>query len=142
MSRKDVLSAWRGWRPLARDPHAAPGAPAARDHVISRDPHTNVVFAAGGKWTTWREMAEELTITGTRQLFYARLPEVKGTAGGVSFVFDEVMVGFRVHPGGAQALSKPGRAGCDAGLLASLPHTLLAASCAVSTGAPMVTPSA
>jgi glycerol-3-phosphate dehydrogenase len=39
---------------------AAPGAPASRDHVISRDPATNVVFAAGGKWTTWREMAEEL----------------------------------------------------------------------------------
>ena len=38
-----------------------------------------------------REMAEELTITGTRQLFYARLPDVKGTAGGVSFVFDEVL---------------------------------------------------
>jgi hypothetical protein len=38
-----------------------------------------------------REMAEEVAITGTRQLFYARLPEVKGTAGGVSFVFDEVL---------------------------------------------------
>ncbi len=38
-----------------------------------------------------REMAEEVTITGTRQLFYARLPDVKGTAGGVSFVLDEVM---------------------------------------------------
>jgi hypothetical protein len=38
-----------------------------------------------------REMAEEVTMTGTRQLFYARLPEVKGTAGGVSFPFDEVM---------------------------------------------------
>ncbi|GAA0609780.1 acyclic terpene utilization AtuA family protein [Paenochrobactrum glaciei] len=37
------------------------------------------------------EMAEEVTITGTRQLFYARLPEVKGTAGGVSFILDEVM---------------------------------------------------
>src|SRR3546814_6132411 len=37
------------------------------------------------------EMAEELTITATRQLFYARLPEVKGTAGGVSFVLDEVI---------------------------------------------------
>lgn len=37
------------------------------------------------------EMAEEVTMTGTRQLFYARLPDVKGTAGGVSFVFDEVM---------------------------------------------------
>lgn len=38
-----------------------------------------------------KEMAEELALTGTRQLFYARLPNVKGTAGGVSFVFDEVM---------------------------------------------------
>ncbi len=37
------------------------------------------------------EMAEELCMTATRQLFYARLPEVKGTAGGVAFVFDEVM---------------------------------------------------
>lgn len=37
------------------------------------------------------EMAEEVTMTGTRQMFYARLPEVKGTAGGVSFVFDEVL---------------------------------------------------
>lgn len=37
------------------------------------------------------EMAEEVTMTGTRQLFYARLPDVKGTAGGVSFVLDEVM---------------------------------------------------
>jgi hypothetical protein len=37
------------------------------------------------------EMAEELTMTGTRQLFYARLPDVKGTAGGVSFVLDEVL---------------------------------------------------
>lgn len=37
------------------------------------------------------EMAEEVAMTGTRQLFYARLPDVKGTAGGVSFVLDEVM---------------------------------------------------
>ncbi|QKV20016.1 acyclic terpene utilization AtuA family protein [Oricola thermophila] len=38
-----------------------------------------------------RELAEELTITGTRQLFYARLADVKGTAGGVAFPLDEVM---------------------------------------------------
>ncbi|MGO4571219.1 acyclic terpene utilization AtuA family protein [Microvirga sp. 2TAF3] len=37
------------------------------------------------------EMAEEVCMTGTRQLFYARLPEVKGTAGGVAFVLDEVL---------------------------------------------------
>ncbi|MBI4184668.1 MAG: acyclic terpene utilization AtuA family protein [Proteobacteria bacterium] len=38
-----------------------------------------------------REMAEAVAITATRQMFYARLPDVKGTAGGVSFLFDEVM---------------------------------------------------
>ena len=36
-------------------------------------------------------MAEELCMTGTRQMFYARLPDVKGTAGSVAFVLDEVM---------------------------------------------------
>jgi hypothetical protein len=30
-------------------------------------------------------------MTGTRQMFYARLPEVKGTAGGVAFPLDEVL---------------------------------------------------
>jgi glycerol-3-phosphate dehydrogenase len=58
--RSDVLSAWRGWRPLAVDPHAPPGAPVSRDHVISENPETGVLFIAGGKWTTWREMAQEV----------------------------------------------------------------------------------
>jgi hypothetical protein len=44
-----------------------------------------------------REMAEEVAITGTRQLFYARLPDVKGTAGGVSFIFDEVLPASAAH---------------------------------------------
>jgi hypothetical protein len=38
-----------------------------------------------------KEMAEEVCITGTRQMFYARLPAVKGTAGSVAFLFDEVL---------------------------------------------------
>lgn len=38
-----------------------------------------------------KEMAEELCITGTRQMFYARLPDVKGTAGSVAFLLDEVL---------------------------------------------------
>lgn len=38
-----------------------------------------------------REMAEELTLIGLRQMFYARLPDVKGTAGSVSFPLDEVV---------------------------------------------------
>ena len=38
-----------------------------------------------------KEVAEEVALVGTRQLFYARLPEVKGTAGTAAFVMDEVV---------------------------------------------------
>lgn len=38
-----------------------------------------------------KAMAEEVCMTGTRQMFYARLPDVKGTAGGVAFALDEVL---------------------------------------------------
>ena len=37
-----------------------------------------------------QKVAEEATLIGTRQLFYARLPEVKGTAGTAAFILDEV----------------------------------------------------
>ena len=57
--RSDVLSAWQGWRPLASDPHAPPGAPASRDHIVSTNPSTGITFVTGGKWTTYREMAED-----------------------------------------------------------------------------------
>ncbi len=38
-----------------------------------------------------KERAEEVAMIGTRQLFYARLPQVKGTAGSAAFLLDEVM---------------------------------------------------
>ena len=37
------------------------------------------------------EQAEALTLFATRQIFYARLPDVKGTAGTAAFVTDEVL---------------------------------------------------
>lgn len=37
------------------------------------------------------EVAEAVCMTATRQMFYARLPDVKGTAGSVAFLFDEVL---------------------------------------------------
>lgn len=36
-----------------------------------------------------RERAKEICMTATRHLFYARLPPVKGTAGGTSCLVDE-----------------------------------------------------
>lgn len=57
--RSDVLSAWQGYRPLASDPNAQPGTPVSRSHIISTNPETGVTFVTGGKWTTYREMAED-----------------------------------------------------------------------------------
>ena len=36
-------------------------------------------------------MAEEIALTASRQMFYARLPDVKGSAGSVAFLLDEVL---------------------------------------------------
>lgn len=39
-----------------------------------------------------REVAEEVAMIASRQLFYARLPELKGTAGAAAFLVDEVLL--------------------------------------------------
>lgn len=38
-----------------------------------------------------KEISEALTLFATRQIFYARLPEVKGTAGTAAFIVDDVI---------------------------------------------------
>jgi len=57
--RRDVMSAWYGIRPLSIDPNAADESSASRDHVVSHHPKNGITFVSGGKWTTWREMAED-----------------------------------------------------------------------------------
>merc|ERR1712224_703914 len=57
--RRDVMSAWYGIRPLCGDPNAKDQSSASRDHVISHHPSNGITFVSGGKWTTWREMAED-----------------------------------------------------------------------------------
>jgi glycerol-3-phosphate dehydrogenase len=56
--RGDVLSAWAGLRPLVRDPTKTNTAALARNHIIVVS-DSNLITIAGGKWTTYRHMAEE-----------------------------------------------------------------------------------
>lgn len=56
--RTDVLSAWSGIRPLAVDPKAKSTESISRDHVVCED-HPGLVTITGGKWTTYRSMAED-----------------------------------------------------------------------------------
>lgn len=56
--RSDVLSAWSGIRPLAMDPKAKNTESISRDHVVCED-YPGLVTITGGKWTTYRSMAED-----------------------------------------------------------------------------------
>ena len=56
--RGDVLSAWSGLRPLVRDPRAASTAGLVRNHMIYVS-DSGLLTIAGGKWTTYRAMAQE-----------------------------------------------------------------------------------
>ncbi|CDW53735.1 glycerol 3 phosphate dehydrogenase [Trichuris trichiura] len=56
--RGDVMSAWAGLRPLVRDPKKTDTASLARNHIIEVSAG-KLITIAGGKWTTYRHMAEE-----------------------------------------------------------------------------------
>ena len=53
-----MLAAWSGIRPLVRDPHAKNTESLVRNHMINVSKN-NLITIAGGKWTTYRAMAEE-----------------------------------------------------------------------------------
>ncbi|MFZ1130564.1 MAG: FAD-dependent oxidoreductase [Terriglobales bacterium] len=57
-TRADVLSVFAGVRPLVRATGAANTAALSRDHVIQID-RSGLVTICGGKWTTYRHMAED-----------------------------------------------------------------------------------
>ena len=56
--RGDVLAAWSGIRPLVRDPKAKRTEGLVRNHLITTS-DSGLITCAGGKWTTYREMAEQ-----------------------------------------------------------------------------------
>ena len=70
-TRADVLSVFAGIRPLVRRGDSRITAALSRDHTIHIDP-SGLLTTAGGKWTTYRHMAED---TVDQAAEFARLPE-------------------------------------------------------------------
>jgi glycerol-3-phosphate dehydrogenase len=56
--KSDVLAAWSGIRPLIRNPASTNTEELVRNHIVMVS-QSNLVTIAGGKWTTYRQMAEE-----------------------------------------------------------------------------------
>lgn len=58
VKRSDILAAWSGIRPLVRDPNAKNTESLVRSHLVNVSP-SGLLTCAGGKWTTYRQMAED-----------------------------------------------------------------------------------
>ncbi len=65
-TRADVLSAWTGFRPLLKPSRDASTASITRDHYIGTSP-SGLITVTGGKWTTYRLMAEDAVDLAIRQ---------------------------------------------------------------------------
>ena len=81
--RGDVLAAWSGIRPLVKDPNAKNTESLVRNHLINVSP-SGLLTCAGGKWTTYRQMAEECVDEAVTQFKlqpkpYPNAPDVSGT---------------------------------------------------------------
>ncbi len=57
-TRADILSVFSGIRPLVKNSNAKNTAKLSRDHTIEID-ESNLLTITGGKWTTYRRMAED-----------------------------------------------------------------------------------
>ncbi len=69
-TRSDVLAVFVGIRPLVRHGNAKNTAALSRDHTIHRDPN-GLLTITGGKWTTYRNMAEDCV---NQAIKLARMP--------------------------------------------------------------------
>lgn len=81
--RGDVLAAWSGIRPLVRDPSKGKTEGLVRNHLIHTS-DSGLVTISGGKWTTYRQMAEEtvdesIKEFGLRTKPLTSVPRVSGT---------------------------------------------------------------
>lgn len=61
IKKEDILATYAGVRPLVRDDAGTAGK-TSREHTILPDPR-GVTFVAGGKYTTYRRMAEQIVTT-------------------------------------------------------------------------------
>ncbi|KAI0131171.1 DAO-domain-containing protein [Daldinia grandis] len=81
--RGDVLAAWAGIRPLVKDPKAQNTQSLVRNHLVDIS-SSGLVTCAGGKWTTYRQMAEDCVDAAVKEFNlptkpFPNAPRVSGT---------------------------------------------------------------
>ncbi|KAL1952637.1 hypothetical protein VTO42DRAFT_4590 [Malbranchea cinnamomea] len=82
LQRSDVLAAWSGIRPLVQDPNATGTEGLVRSHLVTVS-KSGLLTCAGGKWTTYREMAEDavnkaVEVFQLQPRMSGKLPDISG----------------------------------------------------------------
>lgn len=108
--RGDVLAAWSGIRPLVRDPNASATEGLVRNHLVTTSP-SGLMTCSGGKWTTYRQMAEETVDEAIKEYGLKTQPLVNPTLISGTEVKDEAPLDgtcqtHRVRLVGAHGFSK------------------------------------
>ncbi|CAK7565404.1 MAG: mitochondrial glycerol-3-phosphate dehydrogenase [Sporothrix epigloea] len=58
LTHKDILATWSGIRPLVKNPNSKNTESLVRSHLVTVSP-SGLLTCAGGKWTTYRQMAQD-----------------------------------------------------------------------------------
>ncbi|PSN63863.1 glycerol-3-phosphate dehydrogenase mitochondrial precursor [Corynespora cassiicola Philippines] len=108
--RGDVLAAWSGIRPLVRDPNASKTEGLVRNHLVTTSP-SGLLTCSGGKWTTYRQMAEETVDEAIKEFGLSSKavpnpPHVSGTEVADDAILDGACQTHRVRLVGAHGYSK------------------------------------
>jgi len=110
VQREDVKAAWCGIRPLVKDPNSSDTQNVVRSHALFVSP-SGLITIAGGKWTTFREMAEQ---TVDKAIEVAKLEpracktkeiRLNGTEGWTNLVYTDLIRDFGISAASALHLS-------------------------------------
>ncbi|KAL7948806.1 FAD dependent oxidoreductase domain-containing protein [Trichoderma barbatum] len=81
LGQSDILATWSGIRPLVRDPNAKNTESLVRSHLVTVSA-SGLLTCAGGKWTTYRQMAEDAVDEAIKTFNLApsavALPDISG----------------------------------------------------------------
>ncbi len=73
LKRRDVMAAWTGLRPLVSKTPGGSTASLSRSHVIHTS-DSGLMTITGGKWTTYRNMAEDVVDAAVKQFGLSASP--------------------------------------------------------------------
>jgi glycerol-3-phosphate dehydrogenase len=111
LCKDQVVSAFAGLRPLIGNPEGSDTKGLVRDHEVEVDPQSGLISILGGKWTTYRAMAEQTVDAVQQGLGVPRTPcqtsnhPLAGSADYTPDFWEKLAAGYSLAPETARHLA-------------------------------------